>query len=61
MGSKDLRSFLRLLEENDQLLKIVEPVLPEPDIGAAASAANKGLGETTPALIFENMKVLQIC
>ncbi len=56
MGSKDLRSFLRLLEENDQLLKIVEPVLPEPDIGAAASAANKGLGETVPALIFENIK-----
>jgi vanillate/4-hydroxybenzoate decarboxylase subunit C len=56
MGSKDLRSFLRLLEENDQLLKIVEPVLPEPDIGAAASAANKGLGETAPALIFENIK-----
>ena len=56
MGSKDLRSFLRLLEENDQLLKIVEPVLPEPDIGADASAANKGLGESAPALFFENIK-----
>ena len=30
--------------------------MPEPDIGAAASAANKGLGETAPALIFENIK-----
>jgi vanillate/4-hydroxybenzoate decarboxylase subunit C len=53
---KDLRSFLKLLAENNQLLRISEPVLPEPDIGAAASAANKGLGETAPALIFDNIK-----
>lgn len=56
MAYKDLRSFLKLLAENNQLLRISEPVLPEPDIGAAASAANKGLGETAPALIFDNIK-----
>ena len=56
MAHKDFRSFLQALEEEGQLLRIQEPVLPEPDIGAAASAANKGLGETAPALLFENIK-----
>lgn len=56
MACKDLRSFLALLESNKQLLKITEPVLPEPDIGGAASAANKGIGDTAPALLFENIK-----
>jgi vanillate/4-hydroxybenzoate decarboxylase subunit C len=56
MDYKDLRSFLQVLENNDQLLRITELVWPEPDIGAAASAANKGLGETAPALMFENIR-----
>ncbi len=56
MASTDLRSFLELLERENQLLRITEPVLPEPDIGAAASAANKGLGDTAPALLFENIR-----
>jgi 4-hydroxybenzoate decarboxylase len=56
MACKDLRSFLNLLEANGQLLRISDPVWPEPDIGAAAAAANKGLGETAPALVFENIR-----
>src|SRR5580658_10297861 len=56
MASTDLRSFLELLERENQLLRITEPVWPEPDIGAAASAANKGLGDTAPALLFENIR-----
>jgi UbiD family decarboxylase len=56
MVCKDLRSFLELLESENQLLRISEPVLPEPDIGAAASAVNRGFGDTAPALLFENIK-----
>ena len=59
MAYKDLRNFLQTLEDNGQLLRITEPVWPEPDIGAAASAANKGLGETAPALMFENIRGFQ--
>jgi vanillate/4-hydroxybenzoate decarboxylase subunit C len=59
MAYNDLRSFLQVLEDNGQLLRITEPVWPEPDIGAAASAANKGLGETAPALMFENIRGYQ--
>ena len=56
MAHKDFRSFLQCLEQEGQLLRIKEAVWPEPDIGAAASAANKGIGETAPALLFENIK-----
>jgi hypothetical protein len=33
---QDLRAFLRVLEEEHQLLRVTEEVLPEPDLGAAA-------------------------
>ena len=56
MSFKDLRAFLAKLEEEGQLLRIQEEVLPEPDISAAMSANNKGFGETAPALLFENIK-----
>ena len=56
MAYKDLRSFLECLEKEGQLLRIKEEILPEPDIGAAACACNKGLGETAPALLFESIK-----
>lgn len=56
MAYSDLRSFTEALEKEGQLLRIKEAVTPEPDIGAAAAANNKGLGETAPALIFENIK-----
>src|SRR5260370_30593661 len=55
MAYKDLREFLSVLEKNGQLLKITEPVLPEPDIASAACAGTK-LGDQSPALLFENIK-----
>jgi 4-hydroxybenzoate decarboxylase len=51
----DLRSYLDALKQEGQLLQVTDPVLPEPDISAAACAVNK-LGETAPALLFENIK-----
>jgi vanillate/4-hydroxybenzoate decarboxylase subunit C len=58
MAYRDLRTYLAHLEEEGQLLRIKEPVLPEPDIGAAACAVNK-FGETAPALLFENIRGYQ--
>jgi UbiD family decarboxylase len=51
----DLRGFLEVLEQNGQLLHLTEEVALEPDIGAAGRAISQ-LGETTPALSFENIK-----
>ncbi|AMT71207.1 non-oxidative hydroxyarylic acid decarboxylases subunit C [Mycobacteroides immunogenum] len=50
----DLRSFLAELESHGQLLRITEQVLPEPDVAAAANAACR-LGDTAPALFFDNI------
>jgi vanillate/4-hydroxybenzoate decarboxylase subunit C len=55
MAYQDLRTYLSALEKEGQLLRIKDPVLPEPDISAAACAVNK-LGETAPALLFENIQ-----
>src|SRR5262245_10964910 len=55
MAYHDLRSYLDLLVSEGQLLRLTDPVLPEPDIGAAACAVNK-LAATAPALLFENIK-----
>lgn len=55
MAYHNLRSYLEVLQKEGQLLRIAGPVLPEPDIGAAACAVNK-LGETAPALLFDNIK-----
>ncbi|WP_328760463.1 non-oxidative hydroxyarylic acid decarboxylases subunit C [Streptomyces sp. NBC_00271] len=54
MAYDDLRSFLTTLEEEGQLLKITEEVLPEPDLAAAANAAGR-IGEGAPALYFDNV------
>ncbi|MBW7981018.1 non-oxidative hydroxyarylic acid decarboxylases subunit C [Enterobacillus tribolii] len=54
MAFHDLRSFLQALEQQQQLLNIDEPVMPEPDISAAACAATK-LGDKSPALLFNNI------
>ena len=35
----DLRSFLNVLEEEGQLVRVKEEVMPEPDIAAAGRAA----------------------
>ena len=50
----DLRSFLNVLEEEGQLVKVTEEVMPEPDIAAAGrAAANIKNG---PAVYFEKIK-----
>jgi len=50
----DLRSFLAELNAHGQLLRIPDQVAAEPDIAAAANAASR-LGDTAPALMFENV------
>lgn len=54
MAYDDLRSFLDTLEKEGQLLRISEQVDAEPDLGAAANAAVR-LGDTAPALYFDNI------
>ena len=56
MAHKDLRGFLDVLEKEGQLVRMTDPVLPEPDISAILSANNKGIGDTAPAISFENIK-----
>lgn len=51
--SKDLRSFLQLLEEEGQLVRVKEEVMPEPDIASAGRAAANIKGG--PAVLFEKV------
>ena len=55
MNYHSLRDFLDVLEQNGQLLRITDPVMPEPDIAAAAQAAIN-CGHYAPALLFEKVK-----
>ena len=52
-AGKGLRSVVECLGEEGRLFQIEEADLPEPDIGAAARTANKGIGETPPATYDE--------
>lgn len=52
--SKDLRSFLELLEEEGQLVRVKDEVNPEPDIASAGRAAANMKGG--PAVFFEKVK-----
>ncbi|GAB2752694.1 non-oxidative hydroxyarylic acid decarboxylases subunit C [Salinifilum aidingensis] len=54
MPHDDFRSYLDALNREGQLLHVAEQVDPEPDLGAAANAAPR-LGETAPALYFDNV------
>jgi vanillate/4-hydroxybenzoate decarboxylase subunit C len=54
MAYDDLRSFLKALDEEGQLLRITDQVTPEPDLAAAANAAAR-LGDAAPALYFDNV------
>ena len=54
MAFDDLRSFLKALDEQGQLLEIDEEVLPEPDIAAAANATCR-IGEGAPAISFKKI------
>jgi vanillate/4-hydroxybenzoate decarboxylase subunit C len=51
---QDLREFLSVLEQERQLLRITEPVKLEPDLAAAACGLTK-LGESSPAILFNNI------
>lgn len=51
---KDLREFLAALEEEGQLVRVKDEVMPEPDIGAAGRAASRMTDG--PAVLFENIK-----
>jgi UbiD family decarboxylase len=51
----DLRSFLDTLDRGGQLLRISDELDPEPDLAAAANAACR-LGDTAPALYFDNVR-----
>lgn len=54
---KDLREFLATLEEEGQLVRVKEEVMPEPDIASAGrAAANIKNG---PAVLFENINGYQ--
>src|SRR6516165_771385 len=53
---KTLRDFLELLESDKQLLRITDAVSLEPDLAAAGRAVNQTGGETSPALLFNNIK-----
>ena len=50
-----LREFLQTLEEEGQLVRIKDEVMPEPDIGAAGRAAANMKGNA-PAILFEKIK-----
>ncbi|MEC1503523.1 non-oxidative hydroxyarylic acid decarboxylases subunit C [Bacillus sonorensis] len=54
MAYQDFRDFLNSLKQEGQLLEVQEEVKPEPDLGAAARAANN-LGDKSPALLFNNI------
>lgn len=54
MAYQDFRDFLNTLKKEGQLLEVQKEVKPEPDLGAAARAANN-LGDKSPALLFNNI------
>ncbi len=51
---KGLRDFLELLEENGQLARWSEPVMPEPDIRNISVAAGRD-ADNGPAVIIDNI------
>jgi 4-hydroxybenzoate decarboxylase len=54
MAYKDLRDFLSAAEQENQLLRLSDPVDAEPHLGAAARAV-ANLTDRGPALLFENI------
>lgn len=54
MGYRDLRQFLQLLESENQLVRIHDQVMPEPDLSAIGRAAPNM--ENGPAVLVENIK-----
>jgi vanillate/4-hydroxybenzoate decarboxylase subunit C len=54
MGYRDLREFLSLLEREKQLIRIKEPVMPEPDLSAIGRASTDL--ENGPAVLVEKIR-----
>ncbi len=54
MGYRDLREFLELLESENQLVRIKDQVMPEPDLSAIGRSAPNM--ENGPAVLVENIK-----
>ena len=54
MPYRDLREFLSLLEKENQLLRIKETLMPEPDLSAIGKAAPNM--ENGPAVLVEKVK-----
>ncbi len=54
MAYRDLREFLELLESENQLVRIKEEVMPEPDLSAIGRSAPDL--ENGPAVLVENIK-----
>lgn len=54
MAYKDLREFLALLEKENQLIRIKEEVMPEPDLSAIGKATPNM--ESAPAVLVEKVK-----
>jgi len=54
MAFKDLRDYIKLLEQNKQLARINTPVSPLLEITEIADRVARGLPENNKALLFEN-------
>ncbi len=54
MPYRDLREFLSLLERENQLITIKDPIMPEPDLSAIGRAASNM--ENGPAVFVEKVK-----
>ncbi|MGD2104017.1 MAG: menaquinone biosynthesis decarboxylase [Anaerolineae bacterium] len=54
MMANDLRSFLELLDERGDLVRIAQPVSPELEITEIVDRVSKGPPEHNKALLFEN-------
>ena len=60
MPFKDLRDFLKVLEEQQELLKISTSVNPYLEISEITNRVSKGSEEANKALLFENVEGYQI-
>jgi len=60
MSYKDLRAFLKKLEELGELAKISTPVNPYLEISEITNRVSKGLTDKNKALLFENIPGYQI-
>jgi 4-hydroxy-3-polyprenylbenzoate decarboxylase len=56
MAFRDLREFIRLLEQRGELVRISAQVDPELEITEIADRVSKGSAAQNKALLFENVK-----